>query len=342
MKVLQVIDRLNIGGAERVFVNLTKLLVGKGILVDALLFQSGYPLESEISRNSRVHILNRKNKYSLLKLYKAHRICSHYDIVHVHMRHCFAYIKLAQRLFGGRYKIILHDHYGDIEIDKTILLRLKVLKPEYYIGVSNTLLKWGIYDLKMQPSHAFLLGNTIQPQNGHYASARPAKKAILVSNLRPTKNIEFAIKLFKETGWELDIYGNKADEHYYQKLTELIGTTDKIRIISNVTDLSSVYDQYTIAIHCSRSETGPLVLLEYLAYGVPFIAYKTGEVAEIVSKELPQLFMDSFEPNEWKKRIEEIIEMKALPQKQKAIFNKYFSPDAYVQKCLEIYRCVHS
>ena len=106
MNVLQVIDRLNIGGAERVMLNITRLLAERNIEVGVLLFNEGFALDKDIDKRAKLFVLNRNNKFSIAKLYKTFRICSKYEIVHVHMRHCYRYVKLAQLLFGGKFKVI--------------------------------------------------------------------------------------------------------------------------------------------------------------------------------------------------------------------------------------------
>lgn len=339
MKVLQAIDRLNIGGAERVMLNITKLLISRNIETGVLLFNAGFPLDKDVDSKAKLFVLHRKNKFSLAKLYKAHQICGAYDIVHVHMRHCYVYIRLAKEIFGGKYKLILHDHYGNIGIDKSIPRGFNsFFKPQYYIGVSQDLVKWALNILKVEPGNVYLLANTILPNSKISAAVGHNKRrAFIVSNIRPTKNIEFAISVFKKLNWECIIYGNKEDESYYQQIQGLIPGNSKINIVQGKTDMSDIYANHAIAIHSAISETGPLVLLEYLANGMPFLAYKTGDVADTLATEIPMLFIDTLDANEWVKRIEEILKDETLPGKLISLFEKYFSPERYIDECLRIY-----
>lgn len=343
MKVLHVIDRLQIGGAEKVFIDITSLLCDTNVKVSALIFKAGFPLDTQIDKRIELHVLNRVNKYSIAKLYKTYRICSKHNIVHVHMRHCYNYVKLAQVMFGGSYKIILHDHYGDIEINPAIPFGLKLFKPSYYIGVSKQLVEWSKTVLKVNPKYIYQLSNTIIPNKGivyKYNSAE--KKAMMVSNIRPTKNIEYAITLVKKMDWELDIYGNNGENEYFNFVNSQIQSNRRIKIIQGVTDFSKIYNTYNLAIHCAKSETGPLVLLEYLAYGIPFISYNTGEIANVVSRELPLHFMNSFDEEDWIDRIRVLMTEDGLSTKLKAVFWKYFSPEKYIEECLKIYESVNS
>src|SRR5690606_26593168 len=197
--------------------------------------------------------------------------------------------------------------------------------------------------LKVPSAHIYLLQNSIIPKPGGADIRRDTQERIfMISNIRQTKNIEFAVELFKQLNWQSTIYGNMANDDYSKKIASSIHASPNIKIVRGVTDFSQVYHQYGIAAHCAQSETGPLVLLEYMAAGVPFVAYKTGEIAEIVSKELPLLFMESFEINMWIERIHEILARKELPEKLRRLFEQHFSPEKYINKCLEIYESVYS
>lgn len=343
MKVLQVIDRLNVGGAEKVMLNITRLLADKGIEVGVLLFNPGFPLDKNIDSRAKLFELNRFNKYSVTKLYEAGSVCKHYDIVHVHMRQCYAYIRLAQMLFGGKYKIVFHDHYH-IETDSQVPWRLKGLfTPDYYVGVNDKLVAWAREYLQTKKKNVFLLPNTIIHSGiTYHAPDTRNLMMLMVANIRQIKNIEFGIELAKKMECFFTIYGNKTDDDYYSHITSGIAEYNKIKIIEGVTEVASEYGLYNIAVHCSFSETGPLVLLEYLSAGLPFISYKTGDVAYTIYDELPLLFMESFVVEEWIERINIIIAQKDLPQKMRSVFNEYYNSDIYVNRCLAIYQSVNS
>lgn len=339
MKVLQVIDTLNIGGAEQVFVDLTNSLSASGVHVEVMVFHKIGKLVEQLNESLQVHVLNRSSKLSLTKAYKAHQLCKKFEIVHVHMRHCYAYIKAVQLLFKGKYKIILHDHYGDIEINKSVPFRLRYrLKPSYYIGVSHSLTNWAQNILKVDK--VYLLRNVFQPSDAVKYEQYTGNKAIMIANIRKTKNIEFAIALCDKLGMELDIYGNSTDAAYTEYLHSLIIGKRTIRIIEGVLDFSELYSNYSLGIHTAVSETGPLVLLQYLAYGIPFISYKTGEVAAVAADELPLHFVDSFDLAEWEERIAGIKREGNITEKFKAVFEKNFNIENYRQKCLRIYQDV--
>lgn len=340
MKVLHVIDRLEVGGAEKVFVSITKLLAVSNITTGALLFTAGYHLDKELDKRVQLHVLNRTNKYSLFTLYRAHKTCSNYDIVQAHLRHVYAYIRLAQWLFGGKYKLVMHDHAA---ITNDIPKRFSgILKPKYYIGVNKEQTNWATATVGIKNENVFLLENTITPTTNPKTETSTHNDFMMVANIRSVKNIGFAIELAKRMNYPLHIYGNIIENDYYNKLRQHIAENKDITIRQGVTDFKDVYSQYKMAIHCSPAETGPLVLIEYLAAGLPFIAFKTGSAAETIAADLPQLFMNNFEYADWQQRIQETFADKTLPEKMKALFAEKFSPKDYINKCLNIYKKIYS
>ena len=340
MKVLHAIDHLQAGGAERMFVTITSLLSAENVPVAALLFNSGYALDHQLDKGVRLRVLNRQSRFNPVTLYKAHKICSEYDIVHAHLRHVYAYLRLAQWLFRGKYKLLIHDHGAVVQ---TIPSRLKgIFRPKYYIGVNKAQVIWAKTHLGVSEDKTFLLENTIIPVAPASGINSVANKAMMIANIRRVKNIEFAIRLFQAIGWQLDIYGNIAEQEYYYELMQLINNNPRIRIISGVTDFSGIYGQYNLAIHSAPAETGPLVLLQYLSAGLPFIAYKTGSAADRIADFLPAMLMNDFEPENWQQQINLILNDTMLPQKMRELFQQEFSPEKYIGQCLEIYKSIHS
>ncbi len=337
MKVLQVIDRLEAGGAERVFLDLTKLLLDNNIQVDTMTISGKGVLFSSIDKRSNQYFLNRVRKFSIKKMLECSKICMNYDIVHVHMRHTYSYIRFAQIISGKKFKIILHDHFGDIDSNIQIPIGYDSLfKPKYYIGVSNSLTNWAQEKLNIKSNRIWLLRNTVLP-NMDINKEIITKKWVVVSNIRVSKNIEFAIELAVLFDIELDIYGQYFNDSYSEKIKKMAEKYDKINIISNEYNIQKKLKKYSLAIHVAHSESGPLVLMEYLIQGLPFIAHKTGEVAEIINKELPNCFVSSLKIDDWKIKIDYLDAHLPNETTLNNLFLKYFSPEEYVKKCLEIY-----
>lgn len=336
MRILQVIDTLNIGGAERVFVDMCNILHDYNQDVSALLLlKDKGPLAIDL--RVPVKTLNRKNKWSVKTLYKCYNILTQYDIVHCHSRHIYKYIALVKLVFRLNSKIIFQDHYGSIEIDKKVpFLFDSLFKPKYYIGVSETLTEWAIEYLKIRANNVFLLQNIIKKRSQN--SSSKLFEYLLVSNIKPVKNNLFAIELCKEMDSSLLLVGKNQENDYFHRIEKELN--EKIILDSTVSDAQVIMSKSKIGLHTSSSETGPLVLIEYLAQGLPFLAYETGEVAKILKPHFPEYFIDNYEIGDWQKRLGTIYNSNPDTEKMQRIFEKYFGEGEYYNKLINIYKCI--
>jgi len=346
-KILQVIDRLDAGGAERVMVDLSNILHKNGHEVTTLAILShgalGRALNSDIIKID----LNRKFKFSIYKLLKISKLCKNYEVIHVHMRHNLKYIYLAKKLFPFKAKIVFHDHFGKINIDQSVDGMLKkALQKSTYIGVSKQLCDWAIYEVKLRKEKVFYLPNVVIKQaieRKNYGNDS-LLKLVLVSNFRREKNIGFAVELLKKIALHksvnLDIYGTVVDDGYFQEIKKTVvgfGLEDSVKFIHDCTAIQPVLKQYDLALHTAKSETGPLVLIEYIAQGLPFLTYTTGEVVAQMGEEIPDFVMNDFGVENWSKRIDLIIN-RSYSTKLQQIFEAYYSEENYYKQCMEIYR----
>lgn len=344
MKILQVIDTLNIGGAEKVCLNLITMLLDAGHQADCMVISTKGPLYESIDKRAKAMFLDRGSKFNLLKMHECASVASQYDIVHVHMRHTWAYVRLSALVFNIKTKMIFHDHFWEINTSKDATFRLKgIFKPAHYIGVSNDHINWARRFLRIDEPNTFLLANTIIPkytQSGKYHG-----DMVMVSNLRSIKNIHFGITLANTLKRKLTVFGNHDGSEYAYRVVKLAEESEYVEIIQNETDIQQYLKNFTLAIHTSISETGPLVLLEYMAHGLPFITSETGEVPGQLKNVFPDMIAESFETVEWEQKINALekrirTEGEALASELKKIFAEKFSPDSYQKQCLEIYQNV--
>lgn len=338
-KVLQVIDSLEVGGAERVCIDISNLLIEKEINIAVLTISKNGELHSLLDSRIKTYCLERKSKFNLKTMKKMVAILNSYDIVHIHMRHSYRYVKFSSLLFKLSSKIILHDHFGSIAIDKSIPLFMNnLLKPKFYIGVSNDLIKWA--EEKLQISETYLLENIIVKKN--YPSKKQINTIVHVSNISPIKNQLFSIKLIEKTNFNLVIYGKVKDTNYYNSLKSYLSLNnleDRVSFVHNEKNIQEVLGRYKLGLMTSVSESGPLVLIEYLAQSLPFVAHNTGEVANMISDELP-FFLDDFNLEKWLEKITQVLNDDSINLTD--FYYKFFSPSSYTNKCLEIYKRIEN
>lgn len=350
-KVLQVIDRVDTGGAERVMVDLSNTLHANAVDVGVMTIVSPGTLDSEIHPDIKRYNVGRRSKFSIGSMLKLAEIADKYDVVHVHMRHNLKYVRMIKVLFGLSPKIVFHDHFGNIKKDKSISFALKqALRNVFYIGVSKELCEWAASVTMIDEKKIFTLPNIIKKQACPSQTGTP-ENIIMVSNFKRQKNIAFAVKVFssfvKKQETQLHIYGNVIDQDYFDEVNALIkkhSMTDKIKIITGCSNISCLLPQYALALHTAHSETGPLVLMEYLSQGLPFLSYRTGEVVEQIAGTFPQLIMDDFNVDNWSDKIEKMMDsdLESLRMQLMAFFDTNYSEKEYFARCMNIYQNVRT
>lgn len=341
MKITQVIDQLGIGGAERVCVNLCNLFVRNEHEVKLIVFDQIGQLFDLLDERVDVVILDKKK--SKFKAYKKFtQEVQDADIVHVHMRQVYRFVQKAFLLFGGKRKIVFHDHYGKIAVKKHVPMFYRtIFKPKVYIGCSALLTDWAINNVKMKPENVFMINNFV----AQYAtnSGESAQGWVMTGNLKPVKNHEFAIRFAAEVGKELSIYCAEAEGEYYEKLCKLIQTLnyeDKIHFKTGCFNVQPELKRYEFALLPSISEGDPLVIVEYLAQGIPFLVSDVGESVKIIQKHYPFLVQKDYNIENWKENYAKAIRLKDT--EIKALYRNYFSEDLFLEKYMSVYQKVLS
>jgi glycosyltransferase involved in cell wall biosynthesis len=349
MKILQVIDTLKIGGAERISVMLSNLLFKNNIEVAILILVEDGDLVGELNPKIPIFRLNRKRRFDIQKMKEFAKIINDFDIIHTHLKHNFRYTRIVSNRFGkNKSKIIFHDHSHTFLANKLTvkyykdLLLKNIIRPHYYIGVSEENCDWGNQYLGVKKEHCYLLENTIEEVQIENKEVFRSG-IVMVSNISPIKNIEFALNLLEEVEESLTIYGRVIYVDYFEQLKEIInekGLQDRVVFIHNCTNIQQELPAYKFALHTSLKETGPLVLIEYLAQKVPFLSYQTGQVYQMIGKELPMFFIDTFNQLDWISKIKDLSLVKA--SKMEEVYTENFNSETYLKKCLNIYQKIEN
>jgi len=347
-KIVQIIDVLDAGGAEKVLITLSNLLHKHGHKVTVITTVRKGIIANQLQEGIEIKELNRKHKWHLKSMQQLVQWCKHADIVHVHSAHNLRFLFVAAAFFGLRKKIFFHEHFGNIDVDKSVHWHQKIIFPKVvFIAVSKSLYQWALENLKLKKENTFLLENIIikLPIEKIEKIDTDKKHLVMVSNFRPPKNIEFAIELMKflPSHFHLTILGQPA---YTEYLTSIINQIEenslqhKVTIEHNCSNVQSILPKFDMAIHTANTESGPLALIEYMAQQIPFITYNTGEVVQQIKPHLGELVMNDFDISNWVKKLLAIIENdnSALKEKLKTTFEEFYSEEAYYEKCMAIYK----
>ena len=351
LTVVQIIDQLNVGGAERVLVTLSNLLCEKGHSVTVLTTVNKGVLVSQLNESIPVIDLQRKWKWNPFKMYQLIKAIRDFDIIHVHSSYNLRYVYLASKLFGLQKLIFFHEHFWDAALNKKVSWHQRLIYPKtILIAVSRSIEQWALQTLKMESKRVFLLPNTVNAfadKSIKKHTAQNVFRLVLVANVRSIKHIEFAIDLLRVLNtthhFHLTIIGKPTEMNYLEMLQQKIRQlelADSINFIFDADEIQPLLYQFDLAVHTSKSESGPLVLVEYLAKQLPFITFNTGEVAQQIRAELPECIVDNFNTGTWIEKINFLLideNRELVLQKMQQVFKAYYSAEKYYSSCIHIY-----
>lgn len=348
LSIVQVTDQLNVGGAEQVVVMLANLLQAHKHHSAVVTTVAPGPLAAKLHPAVQLTCLQRGWKWNPVTLYKLVQTLKRFDVVHVHSAHNLRYVYLATRLFFLKKRLFYHEHFGNA-INTTPNAGMKYLYAQTrFIAVSGKLAAWAGKVAGVPQQQVFLLPNTVAKEAAEPApQSQDGCRLCIVGNILPNKNILFAFQLLqalqkRKQQLHLTVIGKVADEKYYNQLLRFIKDNDlqqSISFIHHCSNVQSILHQFSAAIHCAHSESGPLVLIEYIAQGLPFVTYHTGEVAEQLYPHLPGWIMHDFDVDKWVQAIDYVMQQPGEKIREQCgqLYEHYYSPQWYYQQCVQIY-----
>ena len=203
MRVLQLIDSLDAGGAERVAVNIANALsLDENVVSHVCTSRKEGLLKHSISNNVGYLFLNKKSTFDILAIKKLRQFVKNnkIDIIHAHSTSFFTATLI--KVVSHKIKIIWHDHYGFrafTNIKKSKILQFCSKYFSYIICVNNALKDWSKEHLKTAsvtylPN--FAVKDNCKPST--FLKGVDRKRILHLANLRPQKDHITLLKAFKE------------------------------------------------------------------------------------------------------------------------------------------------
>lgn len=354
MKVLQLIDTLETGGAERIAVNFANALVDK---VDASFLcttRREGTLKSNIKAEVGYLFLNRKSTFDIKAIRRLNTFVKqeHITIIHAHATSFF--IATIIRILNPKLKLIWHDHYGESEFlnqRPKAILKLCSRFFNHLFCVNSKLKDWATAELKTT-SISYLPNYAVLDSQRQTTLIKGAnhKRIICLANLRPQKDHVTLLKAFKAVlikypDWTLHLVGKDFQDDYSNTIKTFI-TSEELKksvfIYDSCSDVSSVLKQSSIGVLSSKSEGLPLAILEYGLAALPVIATDVGDCSLVISNEKYGKLIPSKAVSELKNAIEYYISnpetAKLAGKHLKLKVENDFSKQAAIKNLIAIYK----
>ncbi|OIQ22707.1 glycosyltransferase [Lacinutrix sp. MedPE-SW] len=294
MKVLQLIDSLHAGGAERIAVSLANTLsetTNKSYLCATR--EEGFLKESLDNKVSYL-FLKKKSSLDISAISRLHNFIKTegIDIIHAHSSSYF--LATLIKILNKKVRIVWHDHYGNRA--NITGINNKVLKQcsKYFfhiVCVNHNLVTWAqenLYCKNISYLKNFVIENKSVEKTKLLGKSR--KRIICLANLRPDKDLlnaieAFSIVLKNNPDWTLHLVGKNFNDDYAKSIEHKIKTLNiskEVFLYGSVPDSLNVLRQGNIGILSSKSEGLPVALLEYGLAGLPVVVTNVGDCAEVI------------------------------------------------------------
>lgn len=320
MRIVQIIDSLEPGGAERMAVNYANALSKKIEFSGLTTTRDEGLLLNQIDEKVSYLFLNRRKIIDFQSVLRLRKYIKENDVDIVHAHSSSFFIAILVKFTFPRIKIIWHDHYGisqDLKSRRNLSLKFFSLFFSGSIAVNSALKKWARSYLYC--SNSIYLPNFIEASTKTDESivlkGIEGKRIICVANLRFQKNhnllIEAAVIIKKQfPDWTFHLLGKDFQDSHSKKLFQKVKDLkleETIFFYGAIHNTRSAMEQATIAVLPSLSEGLPLALLEYGLCKLAVVSTDVGEISQIIISDKEGILIESNDVNQLASGIKKFI-----------------------------------
>jgi glycosyltransferase involved in cell wall biosynthesis len=295
MRIVQIIDSLDVGGAEQMAINYANALSKEINFSAVVATRKEGDLKNKIEKGVDYLFLNKKATMDWKAVFKLKEYCKINKVQFLQPHSSSYFLAFLVKLVYPRVQIIWHDHNGLSEFlssQKWIPLKVASFFFKGIIVVNYQLKNWAIKELNCK--HVIYLPNFTNQQKAipfeTVLKGVEGKRILCLANLREQKNhfllIRVAEKLSKtHPDWTFHLVGKDFEDEYSDKLKAFILSNqlgEKVFLYGTRNDVSSIINQSEIAILTSKSEGLPVALLEYGLNKKPVVVTQVGEIPMII------------------------------------------------------------
>ena len=299
MKIVQIIDSLEIGGAEKMAINYANALSKKVEFSGLVATRAEGNLKSQLNSSVSYLFLNKKSILDFVSVFKLRNYCKKNKVQYLQPHSSSYFTALLVKIIYPKVTIIWHDHNGLSEFissEKSFALKIASFFFKGIIVVNYRLKDWAEKELNCKKiiylPNFTTFDNAIV--NETILNGIDGKRIVCLANLRDQKNhfflLEIADKLKKShADWTVHLIGKDFQDEYSNKIRKLIldnKLEKNVFIYGSKNDVQNILKQSDIAILTSKSEGLPVSLIEY---GLSKKAVVTTNVGEI-----PLIIKDNF------------------------------------------------
>lgn len=352
MRIVQIIDSLETGGAERMALNyaneLSNLIEFSGLVVT----RNEGMLTVNVNKNVDYFFLDKKSTFDIKALFKLRNYISKNKINFLHAHSTSFFFAFLLKLTLPKIKLIWHDHYGDSEFlsnRPTLLFKIVIPFFDGVIVVNQKLKLWNQNILRFKnticlPNFVIFENNEIKST---FLAGKNNKRIICLANLRPQKDHFMLLGIAKQLmntnpDWTFHLVGKDFKDEYSDKLKNAIydfKLNENVFVYDSKKDIQNILNQSAIAILTSKSEGLPVAILEYGLNSKAVISTNVGDISTILINNFNGYLVESGNVENFYNALSGLIENTELittfGKNLNETVNKKFNIKIVVQEYLE-------
>jgi glycosyltransferase involved in cell wall biosynthesis len=355
MRVVQIIDSLEAGGAERMAVNYANALAERISFSGLITTRKEGQLASQIDEKVSYLFLEKKKKIDLKAVLRLREYIkkNKVEIVHAHSSSFFIAILVKLTLF--KVKILWHDHYGSRVNESRKKNRILVFSSVFFssiFAVNLQLQEWSRKNLLCR--NVIFIPNFTRERKEKLQITKlrgiDGKRIVFLANLKKPKNHILVVRAFTdlklyETGWSLHLIGRNYFDSYSEELKVFIKSSsleNHIHLYGEKSDIKYILSQASIGILASTEEGFPVALLEYALESLAVVSTNVGYCSKIIKNGFSGLLFDPKNDFELKLQLEKITQdgylRETMASNFKAFVTKEYSEEEVMKSLISVYK----
>ncbi len=310
--VMQIVDTLEAGGAERMAVALANHLPADCYRAYLCATRRTGPLGKMVGAHVTQWHLNRRHRFDLRAVWRLARFIREQRIRVLHAHSTSVFIAAASSVFAPGATVIWHIHAGRLAMRGRfpVLYRLVARRVKGIIAVNQPLADWSRRRLRFSPARVWHIPNFVETATD--SGRRPelpgsrGARIVHVASLRaqkdqPTLLRAMALAARQAPEAHLLLVGGNRDRQYADSVRgeiAALGLGGHVTLLGERTDVPDILRECDIGVLSSASEGLPLALLEYGMAGLPAVATRVGDCPEVLDQGQAGLLVAPRRPDE--------------------------------------------
>ncbi len=306
MRIVQIIDSLEIGGAEKMAINYANALSAKIEFSGLVATRAEGKLLNQWNDSVSYLFLKKKSALDFGAVFRLKKYCKENKVEFLQPHGSSYFTALLVKFVYPKVKIIWHDHNGLSEFissDKAFVLKLSSFFFKGIIVVNYKLKNWAESELNCKKviylSNFTTIDIAINAET--VLKGESGKRILCLANLRDQKNHFLLLKIavmLKQSNpdWTFHLIGKDSEDNYSKQVRESIinnSLENNVFIYGSKNDIGNILSQSDIAILTSSSEGLPVALIEYGLSKKPVVSTNVGEIPLIIKDGINGFIVDA-------------------------------------------------